>query len=399
MSGPERIAIQPAVMAWARTSAGLDVADAARRLTVSEDTLRGWESGDRQPTVRQLRNAAAVFKRPLAVLLLPSPPRDFQPLQDFRLTDGLRDEHNVSWSPALHAEIKRAITQREVFLELAELSPGSLVTGTDRPALSPDQPAEEAGAYLRRFTGIDQFPERTWSDSHAALNASVAVVERLGIIVAQTRGVAISEMRGFSISEWPYAVVALNGSDWPRPRLFTLFHELGHLALNAGGLCDLHETRTRARENDAVEHYCNEVAASALLPAEMLLADAEIRSASRSHQWSLDDLRTLSTRYGPSSEAILLRLIAVGKATWDLYWTRKPELEEAYQYARQAERERRTVASGGPSYYVVKARDLGHGYASAVLDAYHARAITSLDVADYLDVRFDQLPKLEAVLR
>jgi DNA-binding transcriptional regulator YiaG len=57
MSAPERIAVEPSVMGWARTSAGLDVAEAARRLSVSEDTVRGWESGDRQPTVRQLRNA------------------------------------------------------------------------------------------------------------------------------------------------------------------------------------------------------------------------------------------------------------------------------------------------------------------------------------------------------
>ena len=399
MSAPERIAVEPSVMGWARTSAGLDVAEAARRLSVSEDTVRGWESGDRQPTVRQQRNAATLFKRPLAVLLLPSPPRDFQPLQDFRQTEGLGEGAKVSWSPALHAEVKRALMQREVFLELAELSPSSVVATADRPTFSRDRPAEQAGAYLRRFSGIDRLPERTWSDSHAALNSSVARVESLGIIVVQTRGVPISEMRGFSISEWPFAVVALNGADWPRPRLFTLFHKLAHLALNAGGLCDLHETRARPRPNDAIEDYCNQVAASALMPAEMVLADADVRSAPSNYEWSLDELWTLSARYGPSSEAVLLRLIAVGKATWDLYWTRKPQLEEAYQHAREAERERRSEASGGPSYYVVKARDLGHGYAAAVLDAYHARTISSLDVADYLDVRFDQLPKLEAVLR
>ena len=31
----------------------------------------------------------------------------------------------------------------------------------------------------------------------------------------------------------------------------------------------------------------------------------------------------------------------------------------------------------------------------AVLDAFSAKSISSLDMADYLDNRFDQLPKLE----
>lgn len=46
------------------------------------------------------------------------------------------------------------------------------------------------------------------------------------------------------------------------------------------------------------------------------------------------------------------------------------------------------------------ARDLGQGYVTSVLDAFRSRAISSLDVSDYLDVRFDKLDKLEqAVFR
>jgi hypothetical protein len=35
---------------------------------------------------------------------------------------------------------------------------------------------------------------------------------------------------------------------------------------------------------------------------------------------------------------------------------------------------------------------------TSVLDAFYSRAISSLDVADYLDMRFDQLPKLETAV-
>jgi Zn-dependent peptidase ImmA (M78 family) len=206
-------------------------------------------------------------------------------------------------------------------------------------------------------------------------------------------------MRGFSISDLPFPVIALNGGDWPRPKLFTLLHELCHLALNAGGLCDLHERRDDRTQDDRIEHFCNEAAASALMPRELFLSQAEVQRASQRYEWSLDELRDLSARFGASSEAALLRLISVGKATWTLYSELTPQLEQEYADARQRERERQRQAAGGPSFYVIKARDLGHRYVASVLDAFRSRAISSLDVADYLEVRFDQLPNLEAIVR
>jgi Zn-dependent peptidase ImmA (M78 family) len=120
-----------------------------------------------------------------------------------------------------------------------------------------------------------------------------------------------------------------------------------------------------------------------------------VRSAPSGYPWTLGDLEVLSQRYGASSEAVLLRLVSLGLADWRLYWSRKRQLESAYSAARERERERQQESEGGPSFHVVKARNLGHGYVNAVLDAFHARAISSLDAADYLDVRFDQLARLE----
>jgi Zn-dependent peptidase ImmA (M78 family) len=110
-------------------------------------------------------------------------------------------------------------------------------------------------------------------------------------------------------------------------------------------------------------------------------------------------LRPLSHRFGASSEAVLIRLIDVNKANWDLYAERKTEFETIYAERRRQEKEKRREREGGPSYYLVKARDLGHAYVSSVLDAYQSRAISSLDVTDYLNVRFEQLPKLRQALR
>lgn len=389
--GRGRIPVVPDVLVWARESAGFDLEEASRRLSPS---VAKWETGDLQPTVKQLRDAAKLYKRPLAVLLLPKRPTDFLPLRDFRRPgDNGRDQR---WSPALHAEFKRAISQRDVMLELAEVSPSSIPPPVQLPSFEVGSPVEEVGSAFRRLLDLESIPPRTWGDPNAALAACVAAIEALGVLVVQTQRVAIAEMRGFSISGWPTPVIALNGSDSPRGRLFTLFHELTHLSLTVGGICDLHEIHGQRDGQDEVEHFCNQVAAATLMPAIAVLSQPSVRAAGRDRWWTLDELAQLGHGFGASAEALLLRLIALGKATWDLYWTQKPEIESRYAAIRESERERRKETSGGPSYYVVKARDLGHGYVNAVIDAFQSRSISSLDAVDYLEVRFDALPKLQA---
>jgi Zn-dependent peptidase ImmA (M78 family)/DNA-binding XRE family transcriptional regulator len=394
----ERIPVEPAVIAWARIRAGYRETDqAAKRLSVSEATLRSWESGKKQPTIKQLRTMTRVYHRPLAVLLLPEPPRDFDPISDFRtMTPGGPRQ----WSPALTASMQRAESQRDTFLEIAELAP-AVVQESREPWRLPSADTETQAAYARRALSMATWAPAIWRDANKALNSAIDAVERLGILVIHTQDVSTSEMRGLSLSKWPFPVIALNGSDLPRPRLFTLLHELCHIGLNAGGLCDLHETLSTARhtDNDEREHSCNQFAAAVLMPEPLLLAQASVRSAHETKAWTPEELRELGLSFGASSEATLLRLISVHKATWDTYWIVKPQLDELYEQFRREQKARRREGSSGPNYYTVKARDLGHGYISTVLSAFDSRAISSLDVTDYLGVRFDQIDRLGRAVR
>ena len=101
-----RIPVSPDVLTWARKNAGYDPALAARRLTVSPQTLDRWESGELAPTVVQLRRAAALYNQPLAALLLPSaPPAAPELVADFRRLDRQADATS-GYSPALRAEVE-----------------------------------------------------------------------------------------------------------------------------------------------------------------------------------------------------------------------------------------------------------------------------------------------------
>lgn len=157
----------------------------------------------------------------------------------------------------------------------------------------------------------------------------------------------------------------------------------------------MREDRTSDGIEDQIELYCNRVAAAALMPQDVLMSQAVVARARASREWTTIELDGLAKPFGTSAESMLLRLITLGKATWDLYWARKPEFQKAFEEAK----ERQKVSNSAPSYYVVKARDLGHEYVRVVLDAFRGRTISSLDVADYLDIRFDQIPRLEDAAR
>lgn len=385
----ERVPVEPAVLRWARTSMRLSAADAARKIAVPESTLERWESGDLPPTVNQLRKAANVYRRPLAVLLLPEPPPDlgFSVPRDYR-------EGPDEPSPELITQLRRAHEQRDVMAELADL------IDLDRrrepiPRLSLTMDPDEGGRQVRDFLEVSIETQLSWRTPRDALNGWIEAAEAKGILVVQTSRVATSEVLGFSLHGEGFPVVGLNGSDpWPRRKVFTLLHEIAHLGLGHGGLCDLHESPSA---RDDAESFCNRVAAAALLPKRPIMRFLRTQELPPRIGWSPDALSDISAAFGVSQEAVLLRLIVLERATWDDYARIKPELDRLYREASEAQQERMRESPGGPSYYVLQARNLGRSYTHAVLDAYHADAISSVDVANYLGIRFQQLPKLEEV--
>jgi len=395
MPAIERIPVTPAVLVWARESISLSKAVAARRLGVSEETLDRWESGELNPTITQLRAMADKYKRPLGVMLLREPPRTFDAMRDFRKSPIL----DSPWSPELHGEFRRALEQREVFQELEEISPGSLPRTSRPPRISKGGDVESAGYSLRSYLGVSSSQQNRWQNPYEALNSWSGAVESKGIIVIHTRNIPVDEMRGFSIGEWPFPVIALNGGDFPRARSFTLLHELVHLSIRLGGLCDLHDEGNRNTSGDELEHYCNQVAAAVLVPKDSLMADVRVTRATSSYDWTLTELAVIASRFQVSSEALLLRLVSLGKANWATYNRRKPELQAEYDSALQQIRLRRQQGQGGANFYRTKARDIGHSYANTVLDAFGNRAISARDVADFLDIKYGQLSSLQAELR
>jgi hypothetical protein len=69
-----------AMYEWAITRARLDVGDLETRFP----KLRDWQSGDAQPTVKQLEAFASATHAPVGYFFLPEPPIEAVPIPDFR---------------------------------------------------------------------------------------------------------------------------------------------------------------------------------------------------------------------------------------------------------------------------------------------------------------------------
>ena len=75
-------AINPAVLVWARETAGLSIEEAAHKIGLTSGTrgtadekLTAMENGERAPSQAQLTKMAAAYHRPLLALYMAEPPR------------------------------------------------------------------------------------------------------------------------------------------------------------------------------------------------------------------------------------------------------------------------------------------------------------------------------------
>jgi Zn-dependent peptidase ImmA (M78 family) len=383
--------VEPSVLRWARRSIDLTEVAAARKIGVDDDRVAAWESGDARPSVSQLRKAADVYKRPLAVFFLPEPPLDFDTLRDFRRLAG---SDAGAWSPALHDDYRRAHDQREAALELAELEETEPPTDWRLEPLptSDNAIAAEARALLLNLGPLNL--PTSGDQPYAHLNAWVAALETAGVMVMATAGgrVPLAEMRAFSLYFDPLPVIVVNGKDSPRGRLFSLMHEYSHLLLHTEGLCDTITDRRATSPDRQLEARCNALAAAMLLPAADVLAHPLVRQHhSDGTPWDYADLRKAAAPFGVSAEAFLRRLLTLGRVTETFYSQMREDFLEAYR--RDEERER---SSGGNANRNT-VRDLGKGYVRQVTDAHSRRVIDTYTAASFLNVRAERIPKLAAL--
>lgn len=262
--------VKPELLVWARTRAGFSQSAVIESLKLKPGQLEAWEDGDDAPTITQLDKLAKKYGFPVAIFYLAEPPKDFAPLRDFRRLPG---EVAGLLTPKLTQEIRLAQERRQLALDLMQLIDVAPQLFPISATLNDDP--EELAVKLRRILKISLDTQAAWTDGYQAYNGWRSAVEEAGGLVFQISRIGLREARGFAIASSTLPVVAVNAKDHPHARIFSLMHELAHVALGQSGISDWSDAtaeQARPPEEQKIEVFCNRTAAAVLMPKEAFLA-------------------------------------------------------------------------------------------------------------------------------
>lgn len=372
--------VRPDVLQWARRSACVTIEDAAKAANVTVERLESWEAGEDRPTLSMLRSLAAKYRRPLAVLLLREPPRDFQPLRDFRRLD----PGATAMPPQVAHEIRTAYERRELAIDIAEEIGERPPAFTLRAKVGQD--VEEVGEHIRAYFSVSVADQQLWARQRKTFEGWRAKIEAKGVLVfvmGGSHGPLVRQVRGFAIPAEVFPVVAVNGRDKTNGRTFSLLHECVHLILGQGVVENHLSTYRRLPPADrAIEKFCNAVAAATLMPRDTVAAMVNPLGKTASSEWMDEEINRMAERLGASREAFILRAVALGYASPRYYARKRPAFVAEYEKLDEPSGKSVPV----PPYKTMINR-YGRTFARMVLSSYHERRITMNDAAAFLNVQ------------
>ena len=336
------------MLRWACERAGIEIDEAARRVP----QLPAWESGERQPTLKQLEGFAKATHTPIGYFFLPEPPIEQVPIPDFRT---IADKPVIRPSPNLLETIYLCQQRQDWYRDYVR-SMGDEPSTVVGSAQSTDE-VEGTAAGIRDALGFDLDERRNFSTWTEALRRFIEQVDSAGVLVMVSgvvgsntrRKLDPDEFRGFTLIDGMAPLIFVNGADTKAAQMFTLAHELAYVWLGQSALSD---SQARTVPNHEVERWCNQVAAETLVPLaavrDVHVPKAELRA----------ELDRLARRFKVSTLVVLRRLRDIGALTAKQY-------REAY--GAELERLRGLPAGGGGNFYPTLGARVGQRFAHAVV--------------------------------
>jgi Zn-dependent peptidase ImmA (M78 family) len=245
--------------------------------------------------------------------------------------------------------------------------------------LTVDDDPDLAGTEVRRLLGISSEQQLEWTSASRAFDAWRDALEALGVAVFLFP-MGTAACNGFSIWRERVPVVAVNTAWREEARIFTLFHELGHLLTRTSSAC---ASSVGGGRSDPIERCCERVAAAVLLP------DGDVRQAlpPRLRQGPIDDLRVASSvasRFKVSLRAATIRLIHMGLANWELY-EQIPAVSDAKP---------KGGGGGGRNRQAIREDEVGGRGVRLFVEGVRHDLLSRSQAVSYLDIpdpAFDQL--------
>jgi Zn-dependent peptidase ImmA (M78 family) len=363
------VPITPSVLKWAIAESGYTLPEVSEVVEVGEETLKDWLAERSKPSLGQVKDLARFLHRQVATFLLPSPPVTPQISVKFRnpLGGGSRP-----LNPTERRYLRRARRVQDAYAWLSsELERGPV----DLPQFTLSYDADDAATALRTRLGVSLPDQRKWKTASVAFDAWREALEGLGILVVMFP-LGEDSCRGFSLWHESAPLVAVN-SEWrDEARIFTMFHELGHLVTRTNSACAV-AVSTTGDKGDRTERWCERFAASILIPARAL---GEIGTVS-----DVTSLSNLARKLKVSLSAMALRLIKLNKAKWSLF----------HVVPKRADAKPKGGGGGGTRTRTdVQGDRLGRRATSIFVDAVRSEVLSPSEALSVLDIPRDDFERL-----
>ena len=342
-----RVNVKPELFRWARERAGIHVDALVKRFPRYPE----WESGEIQPTLKQLEKLARATHAPIGSFFLSEPLDEPVPIPDLRTIGG---EYVGRPSVELLDTIYLCLQRQDWYRDYARIEGedplvfvGSVTTHSDIEATAGKIRAE------LDFDVEERRKLRTWTE---ALRRFTEQADAMGLLVMTSgivgnnthRRLDPEEFRGFALSDDLAPLVFINGADTKAAQMFTLAHELVQIWLGESALSDVDPVSAPAHE---VEGWCNRVAAELLVPRASLI------ERYRENEELQNQLNRLAREFKVSTLVVLRRLHDVGALD-------REELELAY--GRELDRIRTIEPESGGSFRPSLEARVGRRFGGAI---------------------------------
>lgn len=383
------VAVNPIILSWARTTAGLSLEDAARRLQVAEakgqaprERLAALEAGTTQPTRALLLRMARVYRRPLILFYLDAPPPRSKRVEDFRRADVTRDNLEEALLDALVRDVRaRQDLVRAVLEEEDEARPLKFVASvsqSDGLIAVRQRITADIGFDLQAFRRSRTF-EEAFTYLRTRLESAGLFVLLVGDLGSHHTALPTDAFRGFALADAIAPFIVANDHDSKAAWSFTLLHEAAHIWLGKTGISDPFAETT-------LERFCNDIASG------ILLAPQELQALDVSNSTPTADAIQRINAFGRarkiSSTMVAYRLYRSDRISFEKWTLLRAEFHRLWIAQKDRQRElAKQNKDGGPDYYIVRRHRVGPALLDLMARMTSSGSITSTKAGKVLGVR------------
>lgn len=358
------------VLEWAVARSGLS----DEQIVKAFPKYHAWLDGSWKPTVKQLRDFANKTHVSVSELFANDLPDYALQIPDFRTVDDTpAQDPSPELFDTIDAMMGRQEWMRDYFLHEG-YAPIDFV-GSHTGATLNEETRSRIVNDLRELLGLGESWAAACKTVKAALKTLKDRVEAAGISVVINgvvndnthRVLETDEFRGFVLADDIAPIIFINGRDTKSAQIFTLVHELCHLAFAQTGVSNAPDDGDGGID---MERFCNSVAADFLVPMGILTSKA--RDAA-------DDVYpTLQA----VARACKVNFIVVARKARDTGLIDDGTFFRAYRRYKDDMPETAKLSKGGGNYFLTKQYKLGSVFSEAVLTAVHSNYLSYRDAYD-----------------